>query len=120
MSVLWQIPQFFLIGTAEVLSSVSSMEFFYSQTPASFRSLMSSFSLSATALGSLFVIPLVYVVNANPNAAWVTPDLDDGHLDWFFFLLALLMVVNIGVLGWISNDFEYLNDKSIEDTIRNA
>ncbi len=120
MSVLWQIPQFFLIGTAEVLSSVSSMEFFYSQTPASFRSVMSSFSLSTTAMGSLLVIPLVYIVNANPRQKWVTADLDDGHLDWFFYLLATLMLVNIAVLHKISGGYQYLDDKAIEDRIRNA
>ena len=120
MSVLWQIPQFFLIGSAEVLSSVSSMEFFYSQTPASFRSVVSSFSLSTTALGSLFVIPLVYIVNVNPEHKWVTSDLNFGHLDWFFWLLACLMVVNIVLLRFISSGFIYLNDKIIEDTIREA
>lgn len=31
VSVLWQIIQFSLIGTAEILSSVASLEFFYSQ-----------------------------------------------------------------------------------------
>ena len=120
MSVLWQIPQFFLIGSAEVLSSVSSMEFFYSQTPASFRSVVSSFSLSTTALGSLFVIPLVYLVNANPQQRWVTADLNFGHLDWFFYLLACLMVINIFILRYIGSGFVYLSDKDIEDRIKSA
>lgn len=31
MSVFWQIPQFFLIGIAEILTSITSLEFFYSQ-----------------------------------------------------------------------------------------
>ncbi len=96
------------------------MEFFYSQTPSSFRSVMSSFSLSTTAGGSLLVIPLVYIVNANPKQMWVTADLDNGHLDWFFYLLAGLMVLNIGVLHRISQGYIYLDDRAIEDKIRNA
>jgi peptide/histidine transporter 3/4 len=87
-----------LIGAAEVLSSVSSMEFFYGQTPAAFRSIVSSFNLLTTAFGSLLVIPLVYLVNSNPSNQWVTPDLNYGHLDWFFFLLAAMMMFNIAVL----------------------
>jgi dipeptide/tripeptide permease len=31
LSVFWQIPQFFLIGVAEILTSITSLEFFYSQ-----------------------------------------------------------------------------------------
>ena len=96
------------------------MEFFYSQTPASFRSVISSFNLSTTAMGSLLVIPLVYLANANPRQKWVTADLDNGHLDWFFFLLAALMMVNIAVLHRISKGYQYLDDKSIEELIHEA
>jgi peptide/histidine transporter 3/4 len=31
LSVFWQIPQFFLVGVAEILASITSLEFFYSQ-----------------------------------------------------------------------------------------
>jgi dipeptide/tripeptide permease len=31
MNVLWQIPQFMLIGTSEILAAVTAMEFFYSE-----------------------------------------------------------------------------------------
>lgn len=49
-----------------------------------------------TALGSWLIIPLLYIVNSGGSGKeWVPVNIDDGHLDWYFFLLAALMVVNL-------------------------
>ena len=48
---------------------------------------------------------------------WIPADLNYGHLDWFFFLLAVLMLGNILVLRWVSEGFFYHDDKSIQQAI---
>jgi hypothetical protein len=63
--------------------------------------------LATTALGSFIVIPLLYLVNANPNDKWVPTNLDDGHLDYYFFLLAGLMCISIALLYYLAKDYEY-------------
>lgn len=120
LSVWWQVPQFAFIGVAEVLSSVSSMEFFYNQSPKMFRSIVSSLNLLTTAAGSLLVIPLVYLVNADANDRWVTADLNDGHMDLFFFLLAVLMVVNMGILYYYQQGFVYLEERDMLRIVKSA
>ncbi len=136
VSVLWQIPQFCLIGAAEVLASVSSLEFFYSQAPTQFRSVVQSFNLFTTAMGSIIVIPLILIVNSSSGdvaysqpgkysimgshgGPWVPGDLNYGNLDGFFFLLAILMVGNIFVLKWISTGYVYHDDKTLKESEHN-
>jgi len=72
MTVFWQIPQYLLIGTSEVLASItgslcllarfgrlvhyafiaSAMEFFYSQAPNCMKSVCSALNLVTTAFGT--------------------------------------------------------------------
>jgi len=52
MSILWQVPQYFLVGASVVFACVGQTEFFYNEAPASMRSLCSALSLLTVALGS--------------------------------------------------------------------
>ena len=40
-------------------------------------------------------------------------DLNYGHLDGFFFLLAALMCCNTYVLTWLSHGYEYMDDEGL-------
>jgi hypothetical protein len=77
ISVFWQIPQFVLIGISEILASITSLEFFYSQAPLPMRSVTQSLNLFMTALGSWITIPLLLMVNIDPNNEWVPTNLDE-------------------------------------------
>lgn len=106
LSVFWQIFQFSLIGVSEILASITSLEFFYSQAPTVMRSVAQSLNLATTSLGSFIVIPLLLTVNAG-DQPWVPADLDEGHLDWYFFLLAALMGGTTVVFYFIARGYEY-------------
>lgn len=107
MSIFWQIPQFVLVGVSEILASVTALEFFYTQAPLPMRSVSQALNLLTTAIGSWLTIPLLYLVNSNPNDEWVPVNLDDGHLDYYFLLLAALMCVNMIYFYYISKDYVY-------------
>jgi dipeptide/tripeptide permease len=95
LSVFWQVPQFCLIGASEVLAAITSLEFFYSQAPTSMRSVSQALNLFTYALGSWLTIPLIILVNSGLfGEDWVPENLDEGHLSYYFFLLAGLMVAN--------------------------
>ena len=85
------------------------------------RSVTQSLNLFTTALGSWAVIPVLLMVNANPSKCihayihtyinvcktwciyihtylddeWVPRNVDQGHLDWYFFLLSGLMALSL-------------------------
>jgi peptide/histidine transporter 3/4 len=114
LSVFAQVPQFLLVGTSEVLTSITSLQFFYSQAPIAMRSVSQALNLFMTALGSWVIIPLLLLVNANKSDQWVPANLDDGHLDYYFFLLAGLMVLNHIYFGWLSRDYVYIKESDFE------
>ncbi|PKI54872.1 hypothetical protein CRG98_024755 [Punica granatum] len=99
LSILWQIPQYFLLGAAEVCTFVGQLEFFYDQSPDAMRSFCSAFSLLTTALGnylSSFILTLVtYFTTRGGSAGWIPDNLNEGHLDCFFWLLAGLSFMNM-------------------------
>lgn len=67
MSILWQGPQYFLIGAGEMFSLIGLNEFFYEESPDAMRSLCLAFSLANISAGhylNSFIISLVPVFTA--------------------------------------------------------
>lgn len=114
MSVFWQIPQYFVIGCAEVFTFVGQLEFFYEQAPDAMRSLCSALSLTTAALGSYLSSVLVKVVSEmsgggqDPKAGgWIPDNLNYGRLDYFFWLLGFLSLINFGVFVLVAKWYTY-------------
>ncbi|KAG0552020.1 hypothetical protein BDA96_01G472600 [Sorghum bicolor] len=101
MSILWQVPQYFLVGASVVFACVGQTEFFYNEAPASMRSLCSALGLLTVALGSylssLVVTAVAWLTTRGGEPGWIPDDLNDGHLDRFFWLLAALSALNLAV-----------------------
>ncbi|CAI9298001.1 unnamed protein product [Lactuca saligna] len=101
VSIFWQVPQFLIIGCAEVFTLVGQMEFFNEEVPDSMSSLGSAMRLMTIALGSYFSSLLVSVVikvtTEGGGPGWIPDTLNYGELHKFFWLLGGLNVVNLGV-----------------------
>jgi len=99
MTIFWQVPQYFVIGCAEVFYFIGQLEFFYEQAPDAMRSFCSALSLTTVALGqylsSLLVTIVTKITTRNGRPGWIPDNLNFGHIDYFFWLLALLSVVNL-------------------------
>lgn len=99
LNILWQIPQYFLLGAAEVFTFIGQLEFFYDQSPDAMRSLCSALSLLTTALGnylSSFILTVVTsITTQGGKPGWIPDNLNKGHLDYFFWLLAGLSFLNL-------------------------
>ncbi|KAI3772251.1 hypothetical protein L6452_03433 [Arctium lappa] len=111
ISIFWQVPQYFLIGCAEVFTFIGQLEFFYEQAPDSMRSLCAALQLTITALGnylSAFLVTIVTIISTQDGSpGWITDNLNYGHLDYFFWLLAGLSVVNLGVFITLAKRYTY-------------
>ncbi|KAK7860396.1 protein nrt1/ ptr family 8.2 [Quercus suber] len=111
MPIFWQVPQYFLIGCAEVFTFIGQLEFFYEQAPDATRSLCSALSLTTVALGNYLSTLLVTIVTKvstrHAKLGWIPDNLNYGRLDYFFWLLAVLSVLNFGVFLIIANWYTY-------------
>ncbi|TMW59636.1 hypothetical protein Poli38472_004705 [Pythium oligandrum] len=102
ISVWWQSLQYLLIGISEILTSITSYDLFYTEVPESMRSVCQSLNLLSITLG--------YIVSGALNSIfsfWVTSDLNQGHLEYIYYLLSLLILVNLGAFVHVSRSFQY-------------
>ncbi|VAI90216.1 unnamed protein product [Triticum turgidum subsp. durum] len=93
MSIMWQAPCYFVLGAAEVFTSIGMLEFFYDQFPGSMKSLGSALALLAIAGGNYLNSVLLGAVAS--TTGWIADNLDQGHLDYFFWFMAGLSVLNL-------------------------
>lgn len=111
MSIFWQVPQYFIIGCAEVFMFIGQLEFFYEQAPDAMRSLCSALQLVTVALGSYLSTLLVTIVTRistrNGGPGWIPDNLNYGHVDYFFWLLVILSVLNLGVFLVVARWYTY-------------
>ncbi|KAL6648500.1 hypothetical protein ACP70R_012724 [Stipagrostis hirtigluma subsp. patula] len=113
MSILWQVPQYFLVGASVVFACVGQTEFFYNEAPAAMRSLCSALALLTVALGSylssLVVTAVACLTTRGGAPGWIPDDLNEGHLDRFFWLLAALSALNLAVFVWCARRYKRKN-----------
>lgn len=108
LSIFWQIPQYAFIGASEVFMYVGQLEFFNAQTPDGLKSFGSALCMTSISLGnyvsSLLVSIVMKISTEDHMPGWIPGNLNKGHLDRFFFLLAALttvdLVVYIGSAKW--------------------
>ncbi|KAJ4769120.1 Protein NRT1/ PTR FAMILY 8.1 [Rhynchospora pubera] len=117
MSIFWQVPQYFLVGAAEVFTFIGQLEFFYDQAPDAMRSMCSALSLTTVSLGmylsSLLVTIVTNITARNGKLGWIPDNLNRGHLDYFFWLLAIMSFVNFLLYLLIAKWYNY--KKMVDD-----
>ncbi|GJN09416.1 hypothetical protein PR202_ga27421 [Eleusine coracana subsp. coracana] len=99
LSILWQIPQYLLIGASEVFMYVTMTEFFNHELPDGLKSLGSALSVASMSAGnyasSLLVTVVMTITCKGNQAGWIPEDLNKGHVDRFFFVIAALNAMDL-------------------------
>lgn len=99
VSLLYQIPQYFVITSGEILFSVTGLEFAYSQAPTSMKSCLQAAWLMTVAFGNLIV-----VIEAESR-------LFSNQTTEFFFFSAMLFAVML-VFMVMSFFYQYVDSPS--------
>lgn len=98
MSVFWLVPQFAVLGTGEVFTLVGQLEFCYNESPIGMRSMGTAVFLCTVSLGYFTSSFLVSSVNSltqrSGGYGWLVTNLNQGRLDYFYYLLVIITVLN--------------------------
>ncbi|KAF3644912.1 Protein NRT1/ PTR FAMILY 7.3 [Capsicum annuum] len=99
LNIFWQVPQYAFIGASEVFMYVAQLEFFNAQAPDGLKSFGSALCMTSISLGnyvSSFLVSIVMKISATDNMpGWIPGNLNKGHLDRFYFLLAGLTLIDL-------------------------
>lgn len=100
LSGLWLIPQLTLTGLSEAFTIIAEVEFYYKQFPENMRSIGGSLTFVGFAASNYLSGLLISVVHRTTDGAatgdWLPDDLNKGKLDYFYYLVAALGVLNFG------------------------
>nr|CAB3495058.1 unnamed protein product [Digitaria exilis] len=101
ISILWQGPLYLVHGASAVFGGIGLTEFFYDEAPVTMRSLCAALGQLATAAGSYFssaILSIVAVATTRDGApGWIPDNLNEGHLDYFFWMMATLSLLNFAL-----------------------
>ncbi|KAK7388989.1 hypothetical protein VNO78_23820 [Psophocarpus tetragonolobus] len=111
ISGLWLVPQLTLAGLAESFIAVGQVEFYYKQFPENMRSIAGSLLFCGMAGSSYLSTLLISIVhNTTGKSAtgnWLPEDLNKGKLDFFYYLIAALEIMNMVYFLMLSKWYKY-------------
>lgn len=99
MSAFWLVPQNCLCGLAEAFNAIGQNEFYFSEFPRSMSSIASTLMGLGMSVGNLFASFIMSTIDditgRDGNESWVSSDINKGHLDYYFLVLAGLSFINV-------------------------
>lgn len=121
ISVFWLVPQFVLLGIADVFTLVGLQEYFYDQGPDGMRSLGIAFYLSVVGVGSFLSTLLITIVEKvtviGGHESWFTTNPKGLHWDYFYWLLAVLGTLNLCAYVRAARRYTYKKVKAVEESV---
>ncbi|CAH8320458.1 unnamed protein product [Eruca vesicaria subsp. sativa] len=98
ISAMWLVPQYVLHGLAEALTGIGQTEFFYTEFPKSMSSIAAAlFGLGMAVANILASVILNVVKNSSKKGgvSWIEDNINKGHYDYYYWVLAVLSFVNV-------------------------
>ncbi|XP_048441924.1 protein NRT1/ PTR FAMILY 5.4-like [Pyrus x bretschneideri] len=110
MRVWWLLPQYLILGLAYAFATVGLQELFYHQMPEQMRSMGAAALYCVMGVGSFmsnWIISAVQLITSRNGDKWLGDNINRAHLDYFYWVLAVLSTLNFCVYVLIANAFVY-------------
>ena len=93
ISVFMLTPQFLLVGAGEAFIYTGQLDFFITRSPKGMKTMSTGLFLTTLSLGFFLSSALVSLVKGCTR--WLGDTISNSRLDYFYWLLAVLSVVNL-------------------------
>jgi POT family proton-dependent oligopeptide transporter len=107
-SIGWQFVAYIFLTSAEIMVSITALEFAYTQAPKKMKSLIQSIELLAISLGNMFAAVVNDVIKNEDG----TSKLPGASYYWFFVIAMLVTTVLFIPLALWYKPKEYLQDEA--------
>lgn len=111
MTILSLLPQYVLLGVADVFNAIGLLEFFYDQSPEDMQSIGTTFFTSGIGVGNFlnsFLVTMVdKITGSRGGKSWIGNNLNDSHLDYYYGFLLIISILNILGFLWASRKYIY-------------
>jgi len=87
--ILWQVLAYVLLTSAEVMVSITCLEFSYTQAPRRMKSFVMAFFMLSIALGNLFTSVVNFLIQNDDGSSKL------AGADYFIFFTGLMLVTAI-------------------------
>lgn len=97
-SIVWQLLAYLLLTSAEIMVSITCLEFSYTQAPRSMKSFVMSLYMAAIALGNLFTSAVNYFIAREDGSSRL------AGADYYWFFAGLMFMTAIAFV-WHSRHY---------------
>ncbi len=108
INVLWQLPAYLLLSAGEVMTSITALEFAYTQAPKHLKAIVQALYLWSISAGNLFDA-LVQMFISNPDH---TSKLPGASFYLFFSALAIAAAIVFAVIALRYKEVVHLQDET--------
>lgn len=111
MTIFNLLPQYVLLGIADVFNAIGLLEFFYDQSPEDMQSIGTTFFTSGIGVGNFlnsFLVTMVdKITGRGKGKSWIGNNLNESHLDYYYGFLLFISTLNLLVFFWASKKYVY-------------
>ncbi|PON70100.1 Proton-dependent oligopeptide transporter [Parasponia andersonii] len=107
MSVFWLGFQYVIFGAADMFTLVGMLEFFYAESSAGMKALGTAISWTSMSFGYFLSTVVVEIVNKVSGGWLANNNLNRDKLENFYWLLAVLSVLNFAVYVLCASWYKY-------------
>ncbi|ERN06095.1 protein NRT1/ PTR FAMILY 6.1 [Amborella trichopoda] len=121
LSSYWLLIQYCFIGLAEVFCLVGLLEFLYQEAPDAMRSVGSAYAAIAGGLGCFVATLLNNIVDSVSKKisqeSWLTQNINLGRFDYFYWVLAVLNLINFLIFVYVAKRYKYRAHPAMETEV---